>query len=87
MNGREAEHIIPLPGVPENGISFLSQIKVICHAGMNNFMAIDIHILTNRRTTYGHVGEGGSMALFQQKGERGKKRECHSNNIWNMFKL
>lgn len=25
------------------------------HAGMNNFMAIDIHTLTNRKS-YGHVG-------------------------------
>lgn len=28
------------------------------HAGMNNFMAIDIHILTNRKKSYGHVGNG-----------------------------
>lgn len=27
------------------------------HAGMNNFMAIDIHTLTNRKS-YGHVGNG-----------------------------
>lgn len=28
------------------------------HAGMNNFMAIDIHILTNRKKSYSHVGNG-----------------------------
>lgn len=27
----------------------------MCHPGMNNFMAIDIHTLTNRKS-YGHVG-------------------------------
>lgn len=25
---------------------------------MNNFMAIDIHTLTNRKKSYGHVGNG-----------------------------
>lgn len=58
MDGREAWHIIFLLGVWGNRISFLSQIKMMHHAGMNNFMAIDIHILTNRKKSYGHVGNG-----------------------------
>ena len=58
MDGREAWHIISLLGVWGNRISFLSQIKMMRHAGMNNFMAIDIHTLTNKKKSYGRVGNG-----------------------------
>lgn len=73
MDGREAWHIISLLGVGGNRISFLSQIKMMRHAGMNNFMTIDIHTLTNRKS-YGHVGNsfffrkkwGVSFQLFEK---------------------
>lgn len=57
MDGREAWHIISLLGVWGNRISFLSEIKMMHHAGMNTFTAIDIHTLTNRKS-YCHVGNG-----------------------------
>ena len=48
------------------------------HAGMNNFMAIDIHTLTNRKS-YGHVGNG-----FISGGKKKKKNEeFHSNYLKN----
>lgn len=74
MDGREAWHIISLLGVWGNRISFLSQIKMMRHAGMNNFMAIDIHTLTNRKS-YGHVGND----FISEK--KNKNEEFHSNYV------
>lgn len=39
------------------GFHFFSQAKMMRHASMNNFPAIDIHTLTNGKS-YGNVGNG-----------------------------
>lgn len=46
------------------------------HAGMNNFMAIDIHTLANRKKSYGHVGNG-----FTSKKKKNEK--FHHNYLKN----
>lgn len=69
MERREAWHIISLPGLWGNRISFLSEVKMMHHTGMNNFMVIDIHTLTNRKS-YGYVGNG-----FISGGRKKKKKE------------
>lgn len=39
------------------------------HAGMNNFMVIDIHTLTNRKS-YGYVGNGFISEKKKKKNPR-----------------
>lgn len=67
MERREAWHIISLPGLWGNRISFLSEVKMMHHTGMNNFMVIDIHTLTNRKS-YGYVGNGFISGGRKKKG-------------------
>lgn len=49
------------------------------HAGMNNFMAIDIPTLTNRKS-YGHVGND---FISEKKKKKSKNEKFHSNNLKN----
>lgn len=49
------------------------------HAGMNNFMAIDIHTLTNGKS-YGHVGND---FISEKKKKKNKNEEFHSSYLKN----
>lgn len=85
-----AWHIISLLGVCGNRISFLSQIKMMRHAGMNNFMAIDIHTLTNRKKSYGRIGNGfisgGKKEVLFQQFEKCHLVVCQSD-CWCWIKI